>query len=195
MAAPLLAELVQPLRDSGDAQLSDAQAEEARGRWEARRATSLSRQWLEQVPLAVQIQQPLAHVGKAESAYTPHGDGLTAESGPAALFRATLARWGLSNEQASSLLGLEPFHNLRIQDVLSRSSLTESRDLKDRLKAILLLRRLLTGLYRDNAEAEVQWLRRPSPDLKDRTPLEIMTEDGIEGLLLVRNYLRWHSGL
>lgn len=114
-------------------------------------------------------------------------------TGPVAFFEATLGRWRLPDEVGSKLLGLEP-HITQLRPILLGRSPLPSRDALERLRALMTIRRLLSGLYQNDPAAERDWLMTPTLDLNEESPLACMTDGGMEGLLLVRDYLRWRTG-
>lgn len=115
-------------------------------------------------------------------------------SGPVQFFARSKDRWQLAEEDACKLLGLDPRDRAGLKEILEGINPAKGRDIQDRLRALLLIRKLLAGLYNNDPAAERAWLVRPSEKLGDETPLHRMTEGGMEGLLFVRDYLRWHSG-
>lgn len=115
-------------------------------------------------------------------------------SGPLALFRRLVDRWELKTSEACRLLGLDPTDVLRLQSIRLGLAPFVGRDPMDRLDAMTEIFRSLAGRFGRNPKAERDWLRAATTDLKDRAPLTVMTEDGMEGLLTVRDYLRWLDG-
>lgn len=99
--------------------------------------------------------------------------------------------WDLSPRMLTRLLGFEANQEDLIDRVERGNVMVPERDLADRVTALLRIRELLHGRYRDDREEERRWIRHQFVDLGDKTPLELMIDGGLEGVLTVRDYLRW----
>jgi hypothetical protein len=116
-------------------------------------------------------------------------------SGPVKFYSKLIERWGLSEAQACACLGLEPGQTEMLHEILKGVEPATSRDTKDRLRILLLMRKILRGLYRNDPAAEGRWLRSPVDAWSGESPLDRMSNGGIEGLIEARDYLRWYTGL
>jgi hypothetical protein len=120
-------------------------------------------------------------------------------SGPALRTFGNVGRlWALSETERLALLGYPARSTLHkwTNDVRAERTVTLPFDTLMRLSALF-------GIYKGlrivlNSDPEVaEWLRQPSTVLPfaGQSPLELMTEGGFEGLLLVRRYVdAWRSG-
>lgn len=120
-------------------------------------------------------------------------------SGPALRTFGNIARlWALSETERLALLGYPARSTLHkwTNDVRADRRVTLPFDTLMRLSALF-------GIYKGlrivlNSDPEVAaWLRQPATVLPfaGQSPLELMTEGGFEGLLLVRRYIdAWRGG-
>ncbi len=102
--------------------------------------------------------------------------------------------WHLSDWDTAALLGYERHEQRLVEDILNGRSTLRGRDAKDRIAALIQIRRLLHSLFRDIDE-ENSWLREPKPALDNRSPMELICEGSMEKLLVVRQFVEHGSGL
>lgn len=109
-----------------------------------------------------------------------------------ALFDSIAQHWRLSEPESNELLGFdrEPAF---LAGLMRQGLVPLPRDTRDRIAAILEIHRSLDFRFETDAEAERQFLLRRNEDLGS-SPMEAMLRGGLEGLLRVRDYLRWIDG-
>lgn len=109
------------------------------------------------------------------------------------VFDALVKRWGVEPPEARELLGFDREPALPIS-LTRRGILPLSRDARDRIRTMLEIEQSLDFRFEGDVEAEQQFLRRRHEHLGG-IPLDRMVGGGLEGLLVVRDYLRWLDGL
>lgn len=115
-------------------------------------------------------------------------------SGPALrAFFPLAAAWGLSVAEQRALLGWPPvstFHKYK-----SGNPGTLSFDTLTRISLVLGIYKALQILYPDPVLADA-WVRMPNthPMFGGRSPMALMTQDGMDGLLRVRRLLDGRRG-
>lgn len=114
-------------------------------------------------------------------------------SGPIQFFLKLIELWRLDSEDACKLLGYEPADIQHIDQVLS-GRLPFSRDLKDRIANLLVIRKRLSGLFRDT-DTENEWLREKHVELGNKSPIELLLSGSMENLLLIKEFVEHVGGL
>lgn len=99
--------------------------------------------------------------------------------------------WAIGESEAAKLLGLESLADFH--DLVSGAKQPATRDTKDRIKHLLRIREALHGLFRD-VDAERAWLREARPELNGESPLALLCEGSMEGLLSVSQFVQWMVG-
>jgi len=125
-----------------------------------------------------------------EAVDQPKQDSL---SGPVQFFLKLIELWRLDSEDACKLLGYEPADIQHVDRVLS-GQLPISRDLKDRIANLLVIRKRLSGLFRDT-DTENEWLRDKYVELGNKSPIELLLSGSMENLLLIKEFVEHVSGL
>lgn len=111
-----------------------------------------------------------------------------------AMQRATIAlfaRWGLSDEQASRLLG-----DISVRTYQRWKTGTFGRvgvDLAERMSNLMGIHKALRLLFRE-AERGYGWISRPNADFDGRSALDVMLQGRITDLMRVRRYLDARRG-
>jgi uncharacterized protein (DUF2384 family) len=123
-----------------------------------------------------------------EAVAQPKTDSL---SGPVQFFLKLIELWRLDSEDACKLLGYEPAE-IQLDQVLS-GRLPFSRDLKDRIVNLLVIRKRLSGLFRDT-DAEIEWLREKHVELGNKSPIELLLSGSMENLLLIKEFVEHVGG-
>lgn len=114
-------------------------------------------------------------------------------SGPIQFFLKLLELWELNSEDKCKLLGYELADIQHVDQVLS-GQLPISRDLKDRITNLLVIRKRLSGLFRDT-NTENEWLRERHVELGNKSPIELILSGSMENLLLIKEFVEHVSGL
>lgn len=98
-------------------------------------------------------------------------------------------QWGIDIGSQSALLGLSLNSPITIVDYRSGAALSDGRDLMDRVGNLLGIHRSLRLLFPQNRELVYRWLTVPNLAFDNRSPVEIMVERGLPGIVTVRGYL------
>ncbi len=125
-----------------------------------------------------------------EAVAQPKTDSL---SGPVQFFLKLIELWSLDSKDACKLLGYEPADIQHVEQVLS-GRLPFSRDLKDRIANLLVIRKRLSGLFRDT-DTENEWLREKHVELGNKSPIELLLSGSMENLLLIKEFVEHVGGL
>ncbi|MGH9961038.1 MAG: hypothetical protein ACREBC_28615, partial [Pyrinomonadaceae bacterium] len=81
-------------------------------------------------------------------------------SAPVQFFLKLLEIWELDVDSACPLLGYEQSSKSHVQAILSGVAPLETRDEKDRIAEMFVIRKILHSVFRDK-KVETQWLRQP----------------------------------
>jgi hypothetical protein len=99
-------------------------------------------------------------------------------------FVKTCQRWRLSDDQQIVLLGYAS-NPLLAAEFLSGRYLNLPRDVRDRVGYVVGISIGLGAVYNELLEAELAWLNRPHPKLRNQTPLAHMLQGQMVGLMRV----------
>lgn len=103
--------------------------------------------------------------------------------------------WQLSAEEQLILLGLNRDSRTTLNRYRQGGAFAASRDLLDRAGHLLGIHKSLRLLFPRNRELAYAWMRSRNRAFDGRTPVEVVADYGLPGLLLVRTYLdRVRSG-
>jgi len=124
----------------------------------------------------------------------PLSDARSRRSLASALMRL-FDQWKLDNASRLDLLGL----SANSRALLTRyrkgeAGLPTSRDALDRAGWLLAIHKALRLLYPQNESLRHSWVRRRNQAFDNRTPLEVMREQGIIGLAHISRYLDYQRG-
>jgi hypothetical protein len=112
-------------------------------------------------------------------------------AGEVALFREIMSDWGVSDREASAILGYkEPTF---ATDLFKGLTSVRQRDAEERLQLVIAIAIDLEGLYRDY-DVIKKWLRKPHELLKGATPLKMATEGTSLDLFKLSEYVEYLSG-
>lgn len=115
-------------------------------------------------------------------------------SAPVQFFSKLLEIWELDVDSACPLLGYEQSSKSHVQAILSGAAPLETRDEKDRIAEMFVIRKILHSVFRDK-KVENQWLREPQSLLDGSSPLDLMVEGSWPNLLRVRQFTELMAGL
>ncbi len=104
-----------------------------------------------------------------------------------------LEHWALSAVQQAAVLGLSPGSRSTLARYRTGEPLADSRDLLDRAGHLLGIHKSLRLLFPHDRDLAYRWMTQPNRRLGSR-PLDIVLEQGFEGLLSVRRYLDFQRG-
>lgn len=97
-----------------------------------------------------------------------------------------LDEWGLHNADKQTLLGLGDNSRSTLKRYAEGHPLANTRDLLDRAGHILGIYKGLALLYPENPEIRGQWMRSANHRFHGHSPVEVVREYGLPGLLMVR---------
>lgn len=103
-------------------------------------------------------------------------------------------RWQLDTAQQLNLLGLSATSRSMLSKYRAGGALPGTRDCLDRIGWLLAIHKALRLLYPYNETLRYGWIKHRNTTFGERTPLEVMAEDGIIGLARVARYLDWQRG-
>ena len=99
--------------------------------------------------------------------------------------------WAINESEVARLLGFE--NQADVSDLIAGAKQLDTRDAKDRVRHLLRIREALHGLFR-NIDAEREWLHEARPELNGESPLALLLEGSMEGLLTVSQLVQWMVG-
>ena len=106
--------------------------------------------------------------------------------------------WGLSADEIISLLALPPKTPSRaLRRYRDNTPFPESPELNERLEHIVGITEALRTSYPHNPQMIKVWMRQPSKKLNNKVPVQIIIENGLNGVIEVRKHLDcsydWHK--
>lgn len=128
-------------------------------------------------------------MARTESAPLPALQSAEARRTLAAAVMRLFEHWALPAEDQLVLLGLNPDSRTTLNRYRQGGALAASRDLLDRAGHLLGIHKSLRLLFPRNRELAYAWMRSRNRAFDGRTPVEVVAEYGLPGLLLVRTYL------
>lgn len=104
-------------------------------------------------------------------------------------------RWQLPAEVQLALLGMSPeSRKVLAQYRRGERALPNSRDTLDRAGYLLGIHKGLRLLFPEDETLRFGWVQRRNRLLGDRTPLQVMVEDGLLGLARVARFIDFQRG-
>ena len=101
--------------------------------------------------------------------------------------------WELPLPQQAELLGLSSAHRASVGRYRRGEPLADNRDLLDRAGCLLGIHKALRILFPHDRDLAYRWMTAANRRFGKR-PVDIVTEQGFEGLLAVRRYLEFERG-
>ena len=102
----------------------------------------------------------------------------------------TLDEWDINGpDQVIMLAFPEGMPSRKLQKYQNDTPLPDDPVLLKRVEHLLGIADALRTTFPRNASIGLHWLKQPCKRLRRRRPLEIMIEDGLEGLITVRTHL------
>ncbi|MEO6561847.1 MAG: hypothetical protein ABIN99_02210 [Nitrosospira sp.] len=130
-----------------------------------------------------------------ESSPTLVRDDVSIATGPVQFFSRLLETWNINDLQsACMLLGYEKSGESDMRDILAGRARLETRDEKDRIAELFIIRKALLSVFRDR-KVENQWLRERQEILGGASPLDLLLEGSWPNLLRVRQLAELMAGL
>jgi hypothetical protein len=103
-------------------------------------------------------------------------------------------RWQLSTTDQMALLGLSEKARTTLMRYRNKEPLADNRDLLDRVGNLLAIHRSLRILFPKNNDLVYKWITLPNKAFDDKTPVQVIRENGFLGLLTVKRYLNFQRG-
>jgi len=101
-----------------------------------------------------------------------------------------LRNWGVESEDQINLLGLPEGTRTRVLNKFRTGEpFPDDYDSLMRANYLLSIQNAVTSLFPHNARAADYWMTTPSHYFAGSTPLQIMLNEGVEGMHRVLNYL------
>jgi hypothetical protein len=104
-----------------------------------------------------------------------------------------LEHWALTTAEQSALLGLSAASRSTLARYRTGEPLADSRDLLDRAGHLLGIHKSLRLLFPHDRDLAYRWMTQANRRLGAR-PVDVVIEQGFEGLLAVRRYLDFQRG-
>ena len=115
-------------------------------------------------------------------------------TGPVQFVRKLMEFWHLDMLDAVAIMGYDSDDIEYVSAVLDGKEQFRGRDVRDRIAHLFCIRRALWSLFRD-LDVENDWLREQHHMLNEKSPLSLMLEGSMEGLLLAREYVDSAAGI
>lgn len=97
--------------------------------------------------------------------------------------------WQLTTEEQVALLGLAGNNRAALARYRKGEAIGTSRDQYERVGHLLGIHKNLRLLFPHNRDLAYQWMSTRNRAFDNRTPVEVISEWGFAGLLMVRTYL------
>lgn len=110
----------------------------------------------------------------------------------------TLDSWGMSSAEIISLIALPAKTPTRaLRRYRENTAFPVSPELEERIQHIVGINDALRTSYPHNPNMGKMWMRQRSKKLNNQIPLQIIVENGLEGIVEIRKHLDcsydWHS--
>ena len=97
--------------------------------------------------------------------------------------------WQLSTEQQAALLAINPSSRATLGNYRKGAPIGTNRDQMERVGHLLGIHKNLRLLFPHNRELAYRWMTARNKAFGHRSPVEVVQQWGITGLLMVRCYL------
>lgn len=106
--------------------------------------------------------------------------------------------WGMTSEEIISVIALpEKTPTRALRRYRDKTAFPVSVELEERLDHIIGITEALRTSYPHNPNMGKMWIRQRSKKLNNQIPLQIIVENGLEGIVEIRKHLDcsydWHS--
>jgi hypothetical protein len=102
--------------------------------------------------------------------------------------------WELDTVTQALLLGLSEGTRATVARYRKGQPMSDQRDVLERVGNLLGIHKSLQLLYPHNPEMRNSWVKARNRLLDNRTPLEVMVEHGLPGIVTVRSFTDWMRG-
>ena len=101
-----------------------------------------------------------------------------------------LLTWNVNSTQQINLIGLpEKTRGRHLQRYLENEALPETDETSERLRHLLGIADALRTSYPHSELMSAVWLNTPHRRFKNQKPIDVMIDQGIPGIILVREHL------
>ena len=100
-----------------------------------------------------------------------------------------LEHWQLSTEDQAALLGLATSNRAALGRYRRGEAIGGGRDQLERVGHLLGIHKSLRLLFPQNIDLAYRWVTTRNRAFDNRTPVDVIKEQGFAGLLMVRGYL------
>lgn len=115
-------------------------------------------------------------------------------SAPILAVRKLLERWHISTELTNRFMGVDESEERYVQGLLTGSeALVQGSETEDRIVNLYYIRCVLGAMFR-NKQVENKWLQKPHPQLKGRSPMDLILSGPWTDLFMAREHVDWVSG-
>lgn len=97
--------------------------------------------------------------------------------------------WGLPTEDQAALLGIATSNRSALSRYRRGEPIGTNRDQLERVGHLLSIHRALGTLFPQHRPLAYRWMTTRNRAFDGRTPVEVITDFGFAGLLMVRHYL------
>lgn len=97
--------------------------------------------------------------------------------------------WGLETDEALAMLGHAPGDVDTLSCYREGSPLSDDREVLDRASHILGIHKDLRRLFTHERDKAYRWMKTHNRAFDGCTPVEVVSREGMQGLLRVRGYL------
>lgn len=104
------------------------------------------------------------------------------------------AHWQITTGEQLSLLGLSKDNRRALTQYRSGQPLSKDRDKLERAGVLLGIHKSLRLLFPHNRDLAYGWMTQPNRAFKGATPVQLIDEQGMVGLYMVRAYLDVQRG-
>lgn len=105
-------------------------------------------------------------------------------TGPVQVLARIAKDWSLTNDELAALLAYSGSQSA--EDLLAGRTTLRGMDRQDRVRMLFQIYRILSRLFVDPNQ-QGKWLRAPNPMLDDKSPLDVMLNARIPGMISIRN--------
>ncbi len=101
-----------------------------------------------------------------------------------------LDQWGLNSEQTIAILNLpEKTPNRMLRRYRNNTPLPDTDEVNERIEHILGIADALRTTYPHNPSMGLIWIKQRNKRFRSRTPVSVMVEDGLDGIVAIRSHL------
>jgi hypothetical protein len=104
--------------------------------------------------------------------------------------------WKLTTKQQAILIGTSPNTETGIYNYKNNKNyLPINRDTQDRIRLLLTIHQHLRKAYPFNKELAYQWMTTRNMDFAHLSPVDVIAEEGIMGLVRIKRYLELNAAI